>query len=119
MTDNHLIHHARQLNEQLSIALAEIEALTAQLADHTHRGDDVRPVEVVMRYDHKCNKRPFPKVDAFLSDIKAVCLRHSMTIGHEDGHGSFVIDSCDGEDDLEWLMGADVGYTIKSDPPLD
>jgi hypothetical protein len=51
MTDDHLIHHARQLDEQLSIAFAEIEALTAQLADYTHRGDDVHPVEAAMR-DH-------------------------------------------------------------------
>jgi hypothetical protein len=72
-----------------------------------------------MRYGHKGKEQPYPKVDAFLNEIKAVCLRHLMTIGHEDRHGSFVIDSCDGEDDLEWLMGADVGYTIKSDPPLD
>jgi len=46
-----------------------------------------------------------PKVDTFLSDIKNVCIKHGMSISHEDGHGSFIIQGMiDGN--MEWLLAA-------------
>lgn len=30
-------------------------------------------------------------LNAFLRDIEAVCKRHNISIGHEDGHGCFLI----------------------------
>lgn len=30
-------------------------------------------------------------ISAFLEEIEAVCERHSISIGHEDGHGRFLI----------------------------
>lgn len=46
-----------------------------------------------------------PKVDAFLQEIAEVCKRHDMSIGHEDGHGAFIVEPyCPGN--IEWLMCA-------------
>ena len=49
-----------------------------------------------------------PFIDAFLLEIEDVYKRHGMTIGHEDGHGSFQIEVYTGEDDLNvsWLSRA-------------
>lgn len=33
-----------------------------------------------------------PEINAFLDEIAEVCRRHRMTISHEDGHGSFIIE---------------------------
>lgn len=47
-----------------------------------------------------------PKTDAFLKEIEAVCKKHKKSIGHEDGHGSFIIGTF-GEFD-GWLQCAGV-----------
>lgn len=31
------------------------------------------------------------RVDAFIDAVLAVCAEHRMSIGHEDGHGSFIV----------------------------
>lgn len=33
------------------------------------------------------------KVDAFLAEIRAVCVRHGMVLESEDGHGSLVVEA--------------------------
>lgn len=43
---------------------------------------------------------------AFLDDIRAVCVKHSMTIGHQDGQGAFELHGFD-ESNLHWLYNAD------------
>ena len=48
-----------------------------------------------------------PDVDAFLADIEAVCRKHGLSIGHEDGHGSFIVGPFD-QGEVEWLLGAQV-----------
>jgi hypothetical protein len=53
-----------------------------------------------------------PKVDAFLDEIAKVCRKHGLSISHEDGHGSFVIEAF--HNDLEeWLRDAAIGETAK------
>lgn len=43
-----------------------------------------------------------PEVDAFIADVIAVCRRHGMSIGHEDGHGAFKIEDFD-DSNSQWL----------------
>lgn len=53
-----------------------------------------------------------PEIDAFLADIKAVCIKHSLSIVHEDGQGAFEIaryDPCW----FEWLSNA---HDAREDP---
>lgn len=49
-----------------------------------------------------------PKVDEFLADIEKVCRQHSMSIGHEDPQGGFIIEPLD-EANLRWLHDASDG----------
>lgn len=42
------------------------------------------------------------RVDAFLDDVKAVCQKHGLAIGHEDSHGAFEIHPID-DKLLSWL----------------
>lgn len=46
------------------------------------------------------------KVKAFLSEIEEVCKRHGLSISHEDGHGSFIIEKFDPYN-ISWLNDAD------------
>lgn len=45
------------------------------------------------------------KIDAFLRDIEEVCSKHSLTIGHEDGHGAFLVQGFD-QHNIDWLREA-------------
>lgn len=51
-----------------------------------------------------------PDVDAFIEEVLAVCKKHRMSIGHEDGHGSFIVyEGADkAEANADWLRGASV-----------
>lgn len=44
-------------------------------------------------------------VNAFLADIVAVCLKHEMTISHEDRHGSFGVEGVS-QGNIDWLREA-------------
>ena len=44
---------------------------------------------------------------AFLKDLQAVCKKHNLSLGHEDGHGAFLIHPY-GDVYVEWLNAADV-----------
>lgn len=46
-----------------------------------------------------------PKVDAFLAEVWEICRKHGMSIGHEDGHGSFIIQPLDAKNQ-QWLFEA-------------
>jgi len=49
------------------------------------------------------------KMVNFLNDIKEVCNKHKLSISHEDGHGSFIIeDIC--SSNIDWLFDAQKGY---------
>jgi len=46
-----------------------------------------------------------PEIDAFLADIELVCLKHGLSLVHEDGQGAFEVVAFD-EANAEWLMEA-------------
>jgi hypothetical protein len=46
-----------------------------------------------------------PEIDAFLKEIAEVCVRHGLSISHEDGHGAFLIENV-GEGYMDWLNDA-------------
>jgi hypothetical protein len=52
-----------------------------------------------------------PKADEFLKDIETVCIRHGLSIGHEDTNGAFVLETYDKEI-APWLEEACLGKTI-------
>ena len=46
-----------------------------------------------------------PDIDLFLADLKEICIKHNMSISHEDSWGAFIIHSfCDAN--LRWLEEA-------------
>lgn len=49
------------------------------------------------------------EMTAFLEDIKQVCLKHNMSISHEDRYGAFVIEKYYDEN-IEWLYDAFKNY---------
>ena len=46
------------------------------------------------------------EVQNFLEEIRAVCIKHRLSIGHEDTQGSFIVTPYD-EECVEWLESAD------------
>ena len=52
------------------------------------------------------------KVESFLKDITEVCKKHNMTIEHEDGHGSFIIETLNASLG-NWPCEAIIGDTLK------
>lgn len=48
----------------------------------------------------------------FLEDIDEVCKKHNLSISHEDGHGSFIIEEYD-EWNIKWLFNASKYYKDK------
>ncbi|MED4883091.1 hypothetical protein [Bacillus smithii] len=57
--------------------------------------------------ESKYIKTPKEIID-FLKDIEKVYKKHGLSISHEDGHGSFIIEDYD-EFNLRWLANADDG----------
>lgn len=48
------------------------------------------------------------KLDAFFADLEQVCIKHSLSIAHEDNHGSFIFEPfC--ESNMTWLKHAQDG----------
>ncbi len=52
-----------------------------------------------------------PKVDAFLAEIAEVCRKHGLSIGHEDGHGAFIVEPWS-EANEHWLGDAFVDLAV-------
>jgi hypothetical protein len=52
-----------------------------------------------------------PEIDVFLDEIHSVCLRHGLSIEHEDGEGAFNITNYNGWA-MEHLLGANDGRAI-------
>jgi hypothetical protein len=44
----------------------------------------------------------------FIKDIETVCKKHNLSISHEDGHGSFIIEEYK-ESNIKWLSQAEDG----------
>lgn len=57
-----------------------------------------------MRYDRS------ERVRVFLDEVADVCKRYGLSISHEDGHGSFIVEEFK-QDNIDWLNQAseDVG----------
>ena len=53
---------------------------------------------------------------AFLAEVEAVCVRHGLSIGHEDVQGGFLVVPY-GESESEWLACADEKWPVDSEPP--
>ncbi len=45
------------------------------------------------------------EVQEFLNDLEELCRRHDMSLSHEDGHGSFIIENYS-EFNLKWVRSA-------------
>lgn len=52
-------------------------------------------------------------VRAFLDDLMRLYDKHGMSIGHEDGHGAFLIDP-DGKHNRDWMVCA-FDEVVKND----
>ncbi len=67
----------------------------------------MRPWNEMESWEHHTEKhiKTPPKIKAFIEDVIAVCKKHNMSIGHEDGHGGFEIQQYD-EFYTEWLQNA-------------
>lgn len=46
----------------------------------------------------------------FLDEIHSVCMKHGLSISHEDGHGAFIIEDYN-ERNIDWLFNAYKDYT--------
>ncbi len=46
-----------------------------------------------------------PKVDAFMDELEAVCVKHGFSIGHEDTHGGFIVSRFSSRT-MKWLRAA-------------
>ena len=45
------------------------------------------------------------KIDEFLAEVIEVSRKHGLSLGHEDGHGVFLVHKFS-QDNVEWLMHA-------------
>ena len=45
----------------------------------------------------------------FLDEIHSVCMKHGLSISHEDGHGAFIIEDYN-ERNIDWLFNASKCY---------
>jgi len=50
-------------------------------------------------------KKPTKKVILFLQDIEEICKKYHLSISHEDGHGSFIIEKYS-DYNMQWLKDA-------------
>lgn len=53
------------------------------------------------------------EMEDFLNDIETVCVKHGLSISHEDYHGVFLIEEYD-EDNIKWLFGASKCYKDRT-----
>lgn len=45
----------------------------------------------------------------FFDEIDVVCKKYNLSISHEDGHGSFIVESYN-KNNIDWLKGASKNY---------
>jgi hypothetical protein len=77
----------------------------------------IQLVEPRQRWEDKSNQHvENPRIDAFIEDVIAVCRTHCLSIGHQDGHGAFLIEDFD-ESNATWLRNAHDATTTESPPP--
>lgn len=49
------------------------------------------------------------EMEDFFKDIEKLCRDYNLSISHEDGHGSFIIERYD-DFNIEWLKSASKNY---------
>lgn len=47
------------------------------------------------------------EVEKFLQDIDLVCMKHNLSISHEDRHGAFIVEDYN-KRNIVWLFNADI-----------
>ena len=52
------------------------------------------------------------RIKNFMRDYEELCIRHGMSLSHEDCQGAFIIDEYD-EDNVEWVKSALDGFEIR------
>lgn len=57
------------------------------------------------------------RMKKFIQDIDAVCMRHGLSIAHEDYYGNFIIEEYITAN-IDWLYEADKSYTDESNDSL-
>lgn len=50
------------------------------------------------------------KIDRFIEEINNVCVKHNLSISHEDNHGVFIIEEYS-DHNITWLKAAVDGTT--------
>jgi hypothetical protein len=58
------------------------------------------------------------KPEDFLNEIEALSRRYGLCLGHEDGHGAFLVVPFD-EYHIEWLKAASVRVRLHEKPKED
>ena len=52
------------------------------------------------------------RIKNFMREYEELCIRHGMSLSHEDCQGAFIIDEYD-EDNVEWVKSALNGFEIR------
>ena len=52
------------------------------------------------------------RIKNFMRDYEELCIKHRMSLSHEDCQGAFIIDEYD-EDNVEWVKSAQNGFEIR------
>ena len=52
------------------------------------------------------------RIKNFMKEYEELCIRHGMTLSHEDSQGAFIIDEYD-KDNVEWVKSALNGFEIR------
>ena len=50
-------------------------------------------------------EKPSEKIKKFLNALEKVCEKHGFSLGHEDGHGGFIVEVYH-TDNIDWMKAA-------------
>lgn len=52
------------------------------------------------------------RIESFMKEYEELCVRHGLSLGHEDYEGGFIIDEYDA-DNIEWVKAAMNGFELR------
>lgn len=52
------------------------------------------------------------RIENFMKEYEELCMRHGLSLGHEDYEGGFIIDEYDA-DNIEWVKAAMNGFELR------
>ena len=52
------------------------------------------------------------RIESFMKEYEELCIRHGLSLGHEDYEGGFIIDEYDA-DNVEWVKAAMNGFELR------